>query len=287
MVRRAIENGVLAAQLVDSKPYVTRTDATRWRARRCPSGEGAKSWIALETAERCYLFTQEELKALIASRRLRSKVGSQGAMRGKVYVLRHQCGEIRAREGFERPDAAARIGVSVARLRELLVGAHWRQESDRVPLETLKTVAKRLQSSTGLSIAEAAAELGVEAAWVCARVEDGTIRLTIDKWGAQDPRVTPPMMQRLRGALGREEAQPFDSSGWYGMGEATADAGVSPATLVKWAEAGEVERRQVNGRWRYRRESLRDRAARYWVTCRFKRAQMPPWIAKGTGGCIP
>lgn len=280
MVRRAIENGVLAVQLVDGKQFVTRTDATRWRARRCPSGEGAKSWIALETAERCYLFTRKELKALIAARRLRWKVGADGSMRGKVYVLRQQCSELRARAGFELPDAAARAGISVARLRELLAGAHWRQAGERVPLETLKTVIKRLHSSTGLSIAEAAAELGVEVGWVSARVEDGTIRLTRDKWGSQEPRVTPPMMQRLRGALGQPAAQPLDQSGWYGMGEATADAGVSPATLVKWAEAGEVERREVNGRWRYRRESLRARAERYWATCRFKRAPRPAWLVE-------
>ena len=149
------------------------------------------------------------------------------------------------------------------------------------PLETLKTVIKRVQATTGLSIAEAAAELGVEDAWVSARVEDGTIRLTVDKWGSQEPRVTPPMMQRLRGALGKPEAQALEPQGWYGMGEAAADAGVSAATLVKWAEAGEVERRQVNGRWRYRRESLRARAERYWATCRFKRAPRPAWLIAG------
>lgn len=277
-VKRAIDNGVLAAQLVDGKPFVTRTDATRWRARRCPSGDGAKSWIALDTAARCYLFTMKELKALIAARRLRSKVGTDGSMRGKLYLLRQQCSEIRAREGFELPDAAARAGVSVARLRELLAGAQWRQDGDRVPLETLKTVIKRLQSTTGMSIAEAAAELGVEAAWVSERVEDGTIRLTRDKWGSQEPRVTPPMMQRLRGALRQPDGQRIDQSGWYGVGEASADAGVSAATLAKWAEAGEVERREFNGRWRYRRESLRPRAARYWATCRFKRAFRPAWF---------
>lgn len=281
MVRRAIDNGVLAAQLVDGRPYVTRMDATRWRARRCPSGEGAKSWIALDSAERCYLFTRKELKALIAAKRLRSKVGTDGSMRGKVYVLRQQCSEIRAHQGFELPDAARRAGVSVARLRELLAGAHWRRDGERVPLETLKTVIKRVQATTGLSIAEAAAELGVEDAWVSARVEDGTIRLTVDKWGSQEPRVTPPMMQRLRGALGKPEAQALEPQGWYGMGEAAADAGVSAATLVKWAEAGEVERRQVNGRWRYRRESLRARAERYWATCRFKRAPRPAWLIAG------
>lgn len=281
MVKRAIDNGVLAARIVDGKPYVTRADATRWRARRCPSGEGAKSWISLDTAVRCYLFTRKELKALVADGRLRSKVGTDGSMRGKVYVLRHQCGEIRARDGFELPDAAARAGVSVGRMRELLAGAHWRQDGERVPLETLKTVIKRLQSTTGLSLTDAAAELGVEVAWVAARVEDGTIRLTLDKWGSQEPRVTPPMLARLRGALGRAEGERLEPEGWYGLGEATADAGVSPATLMKWGDAGEVERRQVNGRWRYRRESLRERAARYWSACRFKRAAPPAWLNAG------
>ena len=140
---------------------------------------------------------------------------------------------------------------------------------------------KRLQSGTGLSLADAAAELGVEVGWVAARVEDGTIRLTLDKWGSQEPRVTAPMLARLRGALGRVEGQRLEPEGWYGLGEATADAGVSPATLMKWGEAGEVERRQVNGRWRYRRESLRVRVARYWSACRFKRAAAPAWLNAG------
>lgn len=278
MVKRAIDNGALAAQIVDGKPYVTRTDATRWRARRCPSGESAKSWISLDTAERGYLFSRKELKLLIAEGRLRSRVGTGGSMRGTVYVLRHQCGEIRAREGFALPAAAARAGVSVARMRDLLAGARWRQEGERVPLETLKTVIKRLQSNSGLSLADAAAELGVEVPWVSARVEDGTIRLTLDKWGSQEPRVTPPMLARLRVALGRSDTERLQPEGWYGMGEAAADAGVSTATLIKWAEAGEVERRQVNGRWRYRRVALRERAARYWSTCRFVRAVKPTWL---------
>lgn len=239
------------------------------------------TWISLDTAERCYLFNRQELQALIDGRRLRSKVGTDGSMRGTLYVLRQQCAEIRAREGFTLLDAAARTGVSAVRMRELLADAHWRQEGERVPLETLRTVHKRLTSNVGLSLVDAAAELGVDVGWVADRIEDGTIRLKLDKWGSQEPRVTPPMLARLRAAMGKGGKAPgerLDPAIWYGMGEAAADAGVSPMTLAKWAEAGEVERLQVNGRWRYRRESLRARAARYWSVCKFKRVARPAWM---------
>ena len=43
-VRRAIHNGVLAAAPVDGQLHATRTDATRWIARGCPSGDGEAGW---------------------------------------------------------------------------------------------------------------------------------------------------------------------------------------------------------------------------------------------------
>jgi hypothetical protein len=279
-VRRAITNGTLTARTIDGRLFVTRTDATRWRARRCPTGEGTKSWISLDTAVCCYLFTKRELQSLIAEGRLRSKVGSDGAMRGIVYVLRHQCGQLRERTGFSVEEAARRASVSVARMTALLSGAHWRQEDERVPLETLQTVIKRLQSKPGLSVPAAAAALGVEASWIMARVNDGTVRLTLDKWGSKESCVTPPMMRRLERALSSPESvKRLDPREWYGLVEATADAGVSAATLIKWAAAGDVERREDKGRWRYGRASLRRRAATYWATCRFKRAARPAWLA--------
>lgn len=278
-VRRAIANGTLAARKIEARVYVTRTDATRWRARRCPTGEGTKSWISLDTAVRCYLFTKRELQALIAAGQLRSKVGSDGAMRGIVYVLRHQCGRLRERTGFSAAEAARRARVTPARMKELLRGAHWRQEDERVPLETLQTVIKRLQSTPGLTVTAAADILKVDVAWIMARVTNGTVRLTMDTWGSNEPCVTPPMMRRLQRALtSPARAERLDPREWCGLVEATADAGVSAATLIKWADAGEVERREENGRWRYSRESLRRRAARYWATCRFKRAARPAWL---------
>ena len=279
IVKRAIDNGKLAADLLDGRLYVTRTDATRWRARRCPSGEGSKSWISLSTAARTYLFTNQELRDLIESKGLRSKIGMEGSMRGVVYVLRHQCGQLRERVGFTLPAAAKRAGVPVARIRALLDGARWRQEDARIPLEAVKTVIKRIQSAPGLTTAEAAAERGVESAWVLARVDDGTIRLTVDKWASNETRVTPPMMMRLRRAIESPLCvERLDPGAWCGLVEAMSETGVTAVTPAKWADEGEVERRMFKGRWRYRRATLRERSMRYWSTSRFKRAPRPEWL---------
>ena len=200
-------------------------------------------------------------------------------MRGVVYVLRHQCGQLRERVGFTLPAAAKRAGVPVARIRALLDGARWRQEDARIPLEAVKTVIKRIQSAPGLTTAEAAAERGVESAWVLARVDDGTIRLTVDKWASNETRVTPPMMMRLRRAIESPLCvERLDPGAWCGLVEAMSDIGVTAVTLAKWADEGEVERRMFKGRWRYRRATLRERSMRYWSTSRFKRAPRPEWL---------
>jgi hypothetical protein len=281
IVRTAIANGTLAATQVEGRTYVSRTDATRWLARRCPTGDGAKSWLSLDTAQRLYLFEPAELRQLIANGTLRCKLGTEGAMRGKQYVLRHQCGQYRERTGFTLAEAVRRVGVDEGRMLELLAGASWRQRDERIPLETIKTIIKRLASSPGYSVHDAAAMLRVTRAWVMARVEDGTIRLTTDKWDSGEPRITPPMFERLRAAKDRPPLRRgLDPTRWCGLSQAAIEAGVTAATLVKWAAAGEVKRARDNGRYRYELTSLRQRALEYWQTCRFTRADRPAWVAE-------
>src|SRR3546814_6279025 len=67
-VKRAIDNGMLAVQIIDGRQYVSRTDATLWLSRKCPTGENVKSWIALQTAANLYLFTVSELEDYIADK---------------------------------------------------------------------------------------------------------------------------------------------------------------------------------------------------------------------------
>lgn len=262
-VRRAIDNGVLAASPMDGRLRATRTDATRWIARGCPSGDGEKSWIAVETACRQYLFTPRELQRHIAEGRLRHKVGTAGAMRGTVYVLRQQCAQLRETLGFTEEAAARRVGVSVERLRVLLDGLTWRR-ADGIPLATVQAAIKRRESQEGHTLDEAAALLGVPLAWVKARKRDGTVRVSQARWDRRRQYLSAPMLERLREALHRPAAQAgLLGEEWLRLGEAALEAGVSPTTLQHWAQDGELARREVPSGSRYHREAVRARARRY------------------------
>lgn len=50
-VMNAISNGMLEFTRKGGRYYVSRTEATRWKARRCPMGGGYQSWISLVTAK--------------------------------------------------------------------------------------------------------------------------------------------------------------------------------------------------------------------------------------------
>ncbi|PND30184.1 hypothetical protein C1I89_29900 [Achromobacter pulmonis] len=278
-VRRAIANGVLAASPVEGVLRVTRTDATRWIARHCPSGDGEKSWIAVSTACRQYLFTERELRQHIAGGRLRSKVGTEGAMRGIEYVPRQQCAQLRETQGFTEEEAARRVGVSVERLRALLDGLAWRQ-AEGIPLATVQAAIKRRDSQEGHTLEEAAELLGVPLAWVKARKRDGTVRVSQVRWDRRRQYLSAPMLERLREALRRPAPQASLPSGdWLRLGDAALEAGVSAATIQRWANDGELERREAIGGHRYHREAVRARARRYWVQVRFHRARPPAWLA--------
>src|SRR3546814_1061 len=90
-VMRAIRNGALTATKVRGKHFVTRTEATLWKTRRCPMGNRIISWISVETASKRYLFSTSQIRQFIASGRLKSKRGNAGAAYGIVYVSKIQC----------------------------------------------------------------------------------------------------------------------------------------------------------------------------------------------------
>lgn len=276
-VLQAINNGVLTSTLVKGRRYVSRTDATRWVARKCPTGEGAKSWIALATAAKLYMFTVRELRQLIAKGKLKSKTGTEGAMRGIVYVLRQQCAELREKTGFTEQEAARRLGVTVPRLRVLLEGVDWRK-AKRIPLVTVHAVKKRLDSREGHDLDEAARELGTTLEWVEARIADGTVRIARAKWDRRRRYLSAPMMARLREALAEPAQRKKLPKDAIGLGDAALDAGVSTTTVMRWAEEGEVSRTMTHRGWRYQQRSVRARARRHWESVRVHRATPPAWL---------
>lgn len=282
-VRRAIANKVLAASTVQGRLYVTRTDATRWIARGCPNGDDEKSWIALEAACRHYLFTERELRQHIAGGRLRSKVGTHGAMRGVEYVLRQQCAQLRETLGFTEEEAARRVGVSVERLRVLLDGLTWRR-AEGIPLVVVQAAIKRRDSQEGCTLEGAAALLGVPLSWVKARKRDGTVRVFRARWDRRRQYRSAPMLERLREAL-RHPVPPaaLPDGDWLRLGDAALEAGVSMTTIQRWANDGELERREASGGCLYHREAVRARARRYWLHVRFHRACPPAWLAAEGG----
>ena len=68
------------------------------------------------------------------------------------------------------------------------------------------------------------------------------------------------------------------SADWLRLSDAAFEAGVTTATLIKWAETGALERRQSRIGWLYHREHVRARARLYWSTVRFHRAIPPGWL---------
>lgn len=284
-VQRAIENGALTPQKIHGRYYVTRTNCTRWLTRRCPSGAGAASWWSLDVAQKRHGFTEAELQAFIADGRLKSKIGTNGPMRNVVYVSRQQCAELRAEIGYPEAEAAQRAGVTVERLRELMVELRWRRE-DAIPMQAIQAVVKRRQSAEGYSLEEAAAAVGKPLAWVHGRIQDGTVRVSCVKWDASRRYLTAPMLARLQHAVTNPPQEELPAA-WLRSGAAAELAGVSVGTLNKWAEAGEVTRQWAAGGWRYYRPSVEKRARIYWPVVRYARAQPPAWLAAEESAGIP
>ena len=274
-VRRAIDNGMLETTLEGKKQYISLTDATRWKARKCPTGDSEKSWLALETACKQYLFTMRELRGYIRSGMLKSKIGAGG--NGVEYVSRHQCGKLRQKIGFTEEQAARRAGVTVQRLHILLEGLAWRK-ADGIPLATVQAVIKRLGSREGYSIEEAAEKVGESAQWVLECKRLGIIKVSHAKWDRRRVYITEPMLKRLLEHKKNPVRTERLSEDWLRLSEAAHEAGVTAATIIKWADAKELNRMQSKNGWRYHREAVRARARNYWQTVRFHRAVPPDWL---------
>jgi hypothetical protein len=180
--------------------------------------------------------------------------------------------------GFTEHEAARRADVPVAVFRELLKGVNWRG-TGAIPLSTIQAVIKRRASYRGHSIAEAAKALKRSEAWVTARIEEGTVRVSRAPWVKDRLYLSEPMMERLRTYRGRQrQATPTPPGNWLVSGKASVIAGVSLSTLNKWATAGEVARMWYQTSWFYNPQTLKVRARRYWKKNRFKRARRPDWL---------
>lgn len=276
-VKIAIKNCMLAVQAHDGRQYVTRTDATRWKARRCPTGDSEKSWLSLDTASSLYLFARRELRAFIKAGKLKTKTGTNGPMRGVEYVPRQQVAQLREKLGFNEEQAARRAGVTVARLRHLLEGVAWRK-AQGIPLVTLQAVIKRIESRHGYTVEEAAAEAGATVQWVHERIQDGTIKVSRAKWDRRRIYISEPMLKRLLKVRRKKPEAKRLGADWLRLSEAANEAGVCTTTLIKWAEDGELVRQTSEVGWRYHREAVRARSRRYWATVRFHRATPPDWL---------
>ncbi|WP_371436348.1 hypothetical protein [Polaromonas sp.] len=285
-VLKAIANGVLQVTPQGGVDYVTRSDASKWQARKCPLGDNETSWVSLETACKLYMFTMEEIEGFIATNKLTKHIGTQGAMRGISYVPKQMCRNLRETIGFSEEEAAKRAGVSVERFREVLEGVNWRRTAG-IPLSTLQAVIKRLESKEGYTLEEAAVAVGESLQWVIDRKLDGTVTVLTAKWDREREYLREPMIERLRKYKANPPAKVRSAKDWLQLSPAAKEAGVTTSTIIRWAEDGELAREMVDGRWRYPREAVRARARIYWPTVRFHRAVPPAWLqveSKKSGG---
>lgn len=282
-VARALANGMFVATKVGRANYVSRTEATRWKARKCPAGDSRRSYICLTTAMTAYGFTPAELKREILAGRLKGKLETTGPSKGVAFVNRQQCAMYRESVGYTRAQAAARLGVSVERLRELLEGVDWRAgegSGNRVPLRTLQALAKRKDSAHGHTMAEAAHAVGRSEQWVRQCIADGVIRVTATKWNPDRIYITTPMLKRLRtAAKNGVKAAPTLDGDWLAPGAAAVEAGVSQVTLNRWVASGNVERQLTGRYWKVHRNALRAYARQFWDTeiHRRPRSVPPAW----------
>jgi len=276
-VRRAIANGSVNAWRHEAGTYINRTDATRWISRGCPTGDRQHEWISLATARNRYLFTDAELQTFIAQGKLKSKTGTNGAAHGVVYVPLQQCANLREKTGFTEREAARRAGVTLKKFRAILGGVNWR-DTGAIPLVTVQAVIKRLNSQPGYTIEEAAKKLRKPAAWVEARIGDGTVRLLSRPWDTERVYLSEAMMNRLRETARRPAPAREPVGDWLLLSAAALEAGVTGSTVIKWAESGELKRSKTPMGWKYPREQVRARARLYWENVCFHRATPPQWL---------
>lgn len=280
LVRRAIASGMLRTSEFEGIVYVSQTDATRWRARGCPTGDGLNSWISFESANTTYGLSEKDLEKLIAAGEFEHRVGTDGAMRGIRYVPRQRCSDYRNLHGFSRAEAARRIGVPLDEIDSVLEGLEWRV-ADGVPLTVVHNAIKRIQSEAGHTLSECAEILGVGEDWISARIEDGEARLQRSKWRKGRVYLTEPTVEHLRKLLasGIAPAKRTWGNSWCLVGEGAILAGVSITTLGDWAKQCLVIREHSPAGFRYDRESIKSQARVFWQTSPWRRdTRVPQWL---------
>ena len=124
--------------------------------------------------------------------------------------------------------------------------------------------------------------IGQDAGWVEDRIKDGTVRPLRTKHDHAQLYLSEPMLRRLRDALATPRSRASTQTGWLRLGEAALEAGVTTATIIKWAECRELARVADTNGWRYPRDAVRARARAYWQSTRFRRATPPLWLQAET-----
>lgn len=241
---------------------------------------------SLESARKQHGFSLPELRAFMEAGDLAWKVGTDGAMRGVTYVNRHQVGQLRQRIGFSLAEAARRAGVSQPRFLELVEGVSWRASATEgtYPLDTVNAVIKRIQSAAGHTVEDAAAELGVDVAWVEQQIDVGTVRVSRAKWDGRRRYITAPMLERLRQALADGRVVETERADWLLLSAAAREAGVTPGTIIKWRDTMGLKTRASPRGTRYHQASIRACARGYWDSgARNHRAVAPPWYQASAG----
>lgn len=275
----AIQNGMLETTQHGRRRthYVSQTEATRWIARKMPTGHSSKSWISLDTACGYYLFTLQELRGYINDGTLIRKIGTDGAAAGIEYVSRHQCGQLRQRIGFTEEQAAKRVGVSIPKLKKLMGGTLWRKATG-IPLTTVQAIIKRLQSQEGYTIEAAAEKLGETVQWVQERKNEGVIKVTKTKWDERRTYITEPMLKRLQAYQANPVKIQTFGPDWLKVSEAAQEALVTVGTIYNWEKQGLLASVMAPSGKRYHQQAVRAQARIYWQSCRFHRATPPAWL---------
>jgi len=288
-VRLAITNGALIAAEVGGTMRVSREAMTRWRARRCPTGEAHQSWQTVATACRLYGFTEAELRAFIAEGRLQLRIGGDGPHRGVELVSRNGCAQLRHERGFTLADAATRAGVPEAQLRRRLQAAGWRA-GDPVPVATLRAITRRLKSQEGYTVAEAVKRLeflGVTTAWITDCIERGIVVLASAPWAPERRYLSNAMIERLKAERAHPSPRRKLTDGWLRLSQAATEAGVTTSTIVRWASEGQLAREAFSDGWRYQVTEVRRQARRYWSKRRGGRTCPPSWLDVGRVAALP
>lgn len=311
VVRAAIERGTLPTRRVGHRVLIPHADWATWKAGRQTPPAG---WVRLSSLRQRLAIKSDKLPEFAKAGHIpgAQQYLDDGGKRGVWYIApdvaqqllddRHQGRpmpwhgkplETNLKQTYQRwcerrhPDTCERCariwgdqGAPATpddfKLRYPALAQWEKRHLTWRPLN--KTGAEAGQAQRRYTLREAADQLAMTVAWVRERVTRGTIVLVQGDQG--QPLVTEAMMARLRHVWiyrdDEPEAMPTD---WLSASAGAREAGVTCATLLKWVEAGELERHASTAGWRFQREAVRARARVYWQTVRFKRATPPDWLS--------